>query len=341
METAMTIRIGLIGAGRMGATFAHHLINSIAEADLIAIADAHGKTAGEVAARYGVESTYNDYYRLLERPDIDAVVIASPTNTHAEIIQAAARAGKHIFCEKPLALTMEDCDAAIAAVKAAGINLQLGFMRRFDAGYVAAKRKIEEGLIGKPVMFKSTGRDPKRTSLEFARRENSGGLIADMAAHDFDLGRWLMGSEVQRVYSEGGCLVYPELQDVGDIDNAVVNLRFASGAIGNVDVSRNAVYGYDIRTEVLGSEGGLMISKIRQTPILVMTRDGVTHDTVPYFMERFGEAYAAEIRDFVACILEGREPTVTAQDGRAAAAIGIAATISFEEGRPVLVEEVE
>jgi len=337
----MTIRIGLIGAGRMGATFAHHLINSIAEADLIAIADAHGKTAGEVAARYGVESTYNDYYRLLERPDIDAVVIASPTNTHAEIIQAAARAGKHIFCEKPLALTMEDCDAAIAAVKAAGVKLQLGFMRRFDAGYVAAKRKIEEGLIGKPVMFKSTGRDPKRTSLEFARRENSGGLIADMAAHDFDLGRWLMGSEVQRVYSEGGCLVYPELQDVGDIDNAVVNLRFASGAIGNVDVSRNAVYGYDIRTEVLGSEGGLMISKIRQTPILVMTRDGVTHDTVPYFMERFGEAYAAEIRDFVACILEGREPTVTAQDGRAAAAIGIAATISFEEGRPVLVEEVE
>jgi len=337
----MTIRMGLIGAGRMGATFAHHLINSIAEADLLAIADAHGKTAGEVAARYGVDSTYNDYYRLLERPDIDAVVIASPTNTHAEVIQAAAQAGKHIFCEKPLALTMEDCDAAIAAVKAAGVKLQLGFMRRFDAGYVAAKRKIEEGLIGKPVMFKSTGRDPKRTSLEFARRENSGGLIADMAAHDFDLGRWLMGSEVQRVYSEGGCLVYPELQDVGDIDNAVVNLRFASGAIGNVDVSRNAVYGYDIRTEVLGSEGGLVISKIRQTPILVMTREGVTHDTVPYFMERFGEAYAAEIRDFVACILEDREPAVTARDGRAAAAIGIAATISFEEGRPVLIKDVE
>lgn len=337
----MTIRMGLIGAGRMGATFAHHLINSIAEADLLAIADAHGKTAGEVAARYGVESTYNDYCRLLERPDIDAVVIASPTNTHAEIIQAAARAGKHIFCEKPLALTMEDCDAAIAAVRAAGVKLQLGFMRRFDAGYVSAKQKIDQGLIGKPVMFKSTGRDPKRTSLEFARRENSGGLIADMAAHDFDLGRWLMGSEVERVYSEGGCLVYSELQAVGDIDNAVVNLRFASGAIGNVDVSRNAVYGYDIRTEVLGSEGGLMISKIRQTPILVMTREGVTHDTVPYFMERFGEAYAAEIRDFVACILEDREPAVTAQDGRAAAAIGIAATISFEESRPVLIKEVE
>jgi inositol 2-dehydrogenase len=337
----MTIRMGLIGAGRMGATFAHHLINTIAEAELLAIADAHGKTAGDVAARYGVESTYSDYNQLLERDDIDAVVIASPTNTHAEIIQAAAAAGKHIFCEKPLALTMEDCDAAIAAVEAAGVKLQLGFMRRFDAGYVAAKQKIEAGAIGEPVMFKSTGRDPRRTSLEFARRENSGGLIADMAAHDFDLARWLMGSEVERVYSEGGVLVYPELADVGDIDNAVVNLKFANGTIGNVDVSRNAVYGYDIRTEVLGSEGGVMISKIRQTPILMLTREGVIHDTVPYFMERFADAYAAEIRDFVACIVEDREPVVTPQDGRAAAAIGLAASISYDEGRPVMVSEVE
>lgn len=337
----MTIRIGLIGAGRMGATFAYHLTNTIEEVDLLAIADAHGKTAGEVAARSRAEWTYNDYYQLLERKDIDAVVIASPTNTHAEVIQAAARAGKHIFCEKPLALTLEECDAAIAAVKSAGVKLQLGFMRRFDAGYVTAKRKIEEGVIGTPVMFKSIGRDPKRTSLEFARRENSGGLIADMAAHDFDLGRWLMGSEVERVYSEGGCLVYPELKDVGDIDNAVINLKFTNGGIGNVDVSRNAVYGYDIRTEVLGSEGCLMIGKISQTPILVMTRKGVTHDTIPYFMERFGDAYAAEIRDFAACILEDREPAVTAWDGRAAAAIGIAATISLEEGRPVWIKEVE
>lgn len=336
----MSIRMGLIGTGRMGATFAHHLVNSVAEAELVAVSDAHGRTAGMVAAQYGVESIYSDYRKILERKDIDAVVIASPTNTHPEIIRASAAAGKHIFCEKPLALTIEDCDQATAAVKEAGVKLQLGFMRRFDAGYVAAKKKIAEGVIGNPVMFKSTGRDPKRTSLEFARRENSGGLIADMAAHDFDLGRWLMGSEVEQVYSEGGCLVYPELKEVGDIDNAVINLKFANGTIGNVDVSRNAVYGYDIRTEVLGSEGGITISKTRQTPIWIMTRDGVTHDTVPYFMERFADAYAAEIRDFVTCILEDREPAVTAQDGRAAAAIGIAATRSFDEGRPVRVSEV-
>jgi len=156
-----------------------------------------------------------------------------------------------------------------------------------------------------------------------------------MGVHDFDLARWLMGSEVVRVYSEGGCLVYPELKEVGDIDNAMINLKFANGALGNIDLSRNAVYGYDIRTEVLGSEGGLLIGKLQQTATLVMTRQGVTHDTVPYFMERFGEAYAAEIRDFVACILEDRQPSAGGQDARQATAIGIAATRSLDEGRPV------
>jgi len=189
-------------------------------------------------------------------------------------------------------------------------------------------------------MFRSTSRDPKRTSLEFARRENSGGLIMDMGVHDFDLARWLMGSEVVRVHSEGGCLVYPELNEVGDIDNAMINLKFANQAIGNIDISRNAVYGYDIRTEVLGSEGGLLIGNLQQTATLVMTRDGITHDTVPYFMERFGEAYAGEVRDFVACLLEDRAPSVTGLDARKATQIGIAATLSLDENRPVELSEV-
>jgi predicted dehydrogenase len=251
------------------------------------------------------------------------------------VIQDAAAAGKHIFSEKPLAQTLEMCDQAIAAVEKTGVKLQLGFMRRFDPAYAMAKHKIEAGEIGTPVMFRSSSRDPKRTSLEFARRENSGGLIMDMGVHDFDLARWLMDSEVVRVHSEGGCLVYPELNDVGDIDNAMINLKFASGAMGNIDVSRNAVYGYDIRSEVLGSEGSLLIGKLQQTAVLSMTRSGVTHDTVPYFMERFGEAYAAEIRDFVNCILEDRPPSVTGLDARRATEIGIAATRSLDEGRPV------
>lgn len=337
----MSIRMGLIGAGRMGKVFAHTLAFTVAEADLVAVADIDPKTSEEIAARYGARYHYTDYHELLKREDIDAVVVVTPTATHAEVIQAAAEAGKHIFSEKPLAQTLSMCDQAIEAVAKAGVKLQLGFMRRFDAAYAMAKKKIDEGAIGMPVMFRSTGRDPKRTSLEFARRENSGGLIMDMGVHDFDQARWLMGSEVVRVHSEGGCLVYPELKEVGDIDNAMINLKFANDAIGNIDVSRNAVYGYDIRTEVLGSEGGLLIGHLQQTATLVMTRAGVTHDTVPYFMERFGEAYANEIRDFVACLVENRAPSVTGLDARKATAIGIAATRSLDEGRPVELCEIE
>ena len=217
----------------------------------------------------------------------------------------------------------------------------MGFMRRHDAPYADAKRKILDGVIGQPVMFKATSRDPKRTSLDFARREHSGGMIMDMGVHDFDLARWLMGSEVTRVFSEGTCLAFPELKDVGDIDNAVINLRFATEAIGNIDMSRNAVYGYDIRTEVLGTDGSLWIGYLQQTPTLVLTRGGVIHDTVPYFMERFGAAYAEEVRVFARHIVNGTDPEVTGEDARAATAIGIAATLSLDEERPVLVSEVE
>lgn len=337
----MSIRMGLIGAGRMGKVFAHTLAFTVSEVDLIAVADVDPKTGAEVAARFGAKYSYTDYHELLKRDDIDAVVVVTPTATHAEVIKAAALAGKHIFSEKPLAQTLSMCDEAIAAVNAASVKLQLGFMRRFDPAYVLAKKKIEEGAIGTPVMFRSSSRDPKRTSLEFARRENSGGLIMDMGVHDFDQARWLMGSEVVRVQTEGGCLVFPELKEVGDIDNAMINLRFANDTIGNIDVSRNAVYGYDIRTEVLGSEGGLLIGTLQQTSTLVMTRAGVTHDTVPYFMERFGEAYANEIRDFVGCLLDDRPPSVTGLDARKATAIGIAATMSLDEDRPVQLCEIE
>ena len=337
----MGIRFGLIGAGRMGRVFANTLAYSVAEADLVAVADPEAATLDEVSARYGIPTRYTDYHELLAQKDIEAVVVASPTGTHAEVITAAAQAGKQIFSEKPLSQDLKACDRALAAVKKAGVKLQMGFMRRYDAPYAAAKQKILEGIIGQPVMFKATSRDPKRTSLEFARREHSGGMIMDMGVHDFDLARWLMNSEVTRVFSEGACLAFPELKDVGDIDNAVINLRFATDAIGNIDMSRNAVYGYDIRTEVLGTDGSLWIGYLQQTPTLVLTRGGVIHDTVPYFMERFGAAYAEEVRVFTRHIVNGTDPEVTGEDARAATAIGIAATLSLDEERPVLVSEVE
>lgn len=336
----MTVRIGLIGAGRMGTALAHHLALNVAAADFVAIADPNPATAAELAQRCRVEYVYANHNDMLAQADLDAVVVVTPTSTHVEVIKAAAAAGKHIFTEKPLALTLAGCDEAIAAVDRAGVKMQVGFMRRFDPAYVAAKRKIDEGAIGRPVMFKSIGRDPWRTSLEYARRENSGGLILDMAIHDFDAARWLMGSEVERVYSEGDCLVFPELAEVGDIDNAVVNLKFANGAIGNVDVSRNAIYGYDIRTEVIGSEGSLMIGSLQQTAVQLLTRNNVSHDTIPGFMARFAGAYAAELQDFVAAIEAGREPAVGGSDARAATAIGVAATRSLDEGRPVSLMEV-
>ena len=217
---------------------------------------------------------------------------------------------------------------------------QAGFMRRFDAGYLAAKKQIDAGVIGKPVTFKSIGRDPFCPDLEYARPSVSGGLILDMAIHDFDLGRWLMGDEVRRVYTEGGTLAFPQLNTVGDIDNAVINMLFRRGALGNVEVSRNALYGYDIRTEVLGTEGGLNIGYYQQTPLLVLTRQGIQYDMVPYIIQRFGDAYRAQIIDFVDRVQAGRGPAVDGRDARAELAIGLAATRSFHEARPVDLDEV-
>jgi predicted dehydrogenase len=266
---------------------------------------------------------------------IQAVFVTSPTSTHREVVIAAVEAGKAIFCEKPIALTLEDTDQMITEIERAGVLFQAGFMRRFDRGYAAAKEEIMSGAIGKPVTFKSIGRDPFCPDLEYARPSVSGGLILDMAIHDFDLGRWLMDAEVQRVYTEGGTLAFPQLNNVGDIDNAVVTMLFEGGALGNVEVSRNALYGYDIRTEVLGTEGGLSIGYYQHTPLLVMTTSGIQHDMVPYIVERFGDAYRAQTTDFCRRVLGDEEPAVDARDARAALLIGLAATRSYLEVRPV------
>jgi predicted dehydrogenase len=303
------------------------------------VSDAIEALARSTAEDYRIDSWAADYRELLENKDIAAVFIAAPTSTHRDIVIAAAEAGKAIFCEKPIALTLEDTDEMIASIDRAGVMFQAGFMRRFDSGYAAAKEQVAAGAIGVPVTFKSIGRDPFCPDLEYARPEVSGGLILDMAIHDFDLGRWLMSDEVRRVHTEGGTLAFPQLNSVGDIDNAVVNMRFEGGALGNVEVSRNALYGYDIRTEVLGTEGGLNVGYYQQTPLLVMTTKGIQHDMVPYIIERFGDAYRAQTSDFVQRVLEDRESAVNARDARAALAIGLAATQSYHQGRPVELAE--
>jgi inositol 2-dehydrogenase len=333
------VNVGVLGLGRMGYLYAGTIAH-VPGAALYAAADPNEQPRARVSAEYNVPHLFADPQELLVLPELDAVVIATPTSTHKELVIAAAEAGKAVFCEKPIALTIPDTHAALTAVERAGVPLQMGFMRRFDAAYARAKEIIQSGQIGRPVTFKSIGRDPFCPNPKFADPEKSGGLIIDMAIHDFDLARWLMQSEVAHVASEGALLVCDTLRAVGDIDNAVINLKFESGALGNVEVSRNAFYGYDIRTEVLGSEGAVNIGVYQHTAVLLLTRGGAQHDVTPYLMERFGDAYRAQIGHFVSSVLNGTPPAVGGRDGLASLEIGIAATQSLQEGRTVTLEEV-
>ena len=332
--------VGVIGLGRMGQIYARHLAQ-YSQSHIVCVSDVIEERAQTLAAELGAESWSTDYADVLEDKAIKAVFVVSSTSTHREIVMAAAEAGKAIFCEKPIALTLEDTDQMIATLEKSGVLFQAGFMRRFDRGYVMAQEQIQAGVIGKPVTFKSIGRDPFCPDLAYADLDVSGGLILDMAIHDFDLGRWLMGDEVRRVYTEGGTLAFPQLNTVGDIDNAVVNMLFEGGALGNVEVSRNALYGYDIRTEILGTEGGLNIGYYQQTPLLVMTTKGISYDMVPYITERFGDAYLAQTQDFVERVLNDKEPAVDAYDARAALIIGLAARESYYKARPVELSEYQ
>ncbi len=330
--------VGIIGLGRMGQVYARHLA-AMSEVEIVAASDVIADHAELFSAQIGAKSWTTNYQDVLDNPDIKAIFIISPTSTHAEIISAAAGTGKAIFCEKPIALTLEETDDIIRSLEKHGAMFQAGFMRRFDPGYMEAKKQIEAGIIGTPTTIKAVGRDPFCPDLNYAKREISGGLILDMAVHDFDLARWLMGAEVKRVYTEGGVLAFPQLNSVGDIDNAVTNLLFENGTLGNVEVSRNAMYGYDIRTEVLGTEGGLNVGRYQEKPLVTMTRQGVMHDMVPYLHERFGPAYLNQIRDFVDRVVNNKESGVTVYDARAALIIGLAATRSYDEARPVELSE--
>jgi scyllo-inositol 2-dehydrogenase (NAD+) len=327
------INVGLIGVGRMGLVYAQDLAYRVRGANLVAACDINPGV--EASAReLGVSQWYPDYHDLISDKNVDAVAVITSTSSHRDIVVEAARAGKAIFCEKPLSISLEEAHEVEEVVTKTGVFFHMGFMRRFDAGYRAAKEKIDQGVIGKPVLFKASSRDPFRPSLEYLDPRHSGGILIDMGIHDIDLARWLMG-EVRSVYSTGGVLAYPEVSEVGDIDNAVVTLEFESGALGVIDLSRSGVYGYDIRGEVLGTKGTLKIGYLRETPVLVMNKDGVTHDTVPYFMERFERAYIDQLQDFIDRLQKGLPPSITCGDGVADLKVAYAATLSYKEKRPI------
>ena len=334
------LNIGIVGLGRLGSLYANYFANRLPDANLVAVSDVREEVAQQIALEYGAKRWYQDCKDLIADEDVEAVVIVTPTKFHTEVAVHAARAGKKIFCEKPLSLSIEGSVEIKDVVEKTGAFFQLGFMRRFDSGYLAAKEKVDSGEIGNRVQFKSTSRDRERPDLDYLRPENSGGLFVDMGIHDFDLARWLMG-EVKSVYATGGVLAYPEMSEIGDVDNAIVNLYFEDGTIGAIDLSRNAIYGYEISSEILGTDGALQIGYHRETPLQVMKANEISHDVVPGFYERFERAYIDQLQNFVDNILGDRPPVITADDGIKALLIALAATISLHENRPVELSELK
>jgi myo-inositol 2-dehydrogenase/D-chiro-inositol 1-dehydrogenase len=333
------LRLGLIGAGRIGRVHAANVAQRVPSARLVAVADVYGDAARALAGEYGLDA-YDDHRRLLERSDVDAVVICSSTDTHAQMITEAAQAGKHIFCEKPIALDLARIDAALAAVERAGVTLQVGFNRRFDPGFAAARQAVLDGKVGRPEMVRITSRDPAPPPIGYIKV--SGGIFMDMTIHDFDMARFLVGDEVVEVSAAGAVLVDPAIGDVGDIDTAIVTLRYASGALGVIENSRRAVYGYDQRIEVFGSAG--MVSAANETPHRTTLADAQgVHGPLPlyFFLERYAAAYGAEMQAFVKSIREGTPPPVSGRDGRAPVVMGHAAWKSYRDGRPVRLSEIE
>jgi len=328
------LNVGVVGLGRLGSLYASYFLGRISNAALVAVSDVSETLAESFAREHSGIKWYKDYQDLIADKTVDAVVIVTPTSTHKDISIEAANAGKAIFCEKPLSISLAESQAIKQAVEGTGVFFHLGFMRRFDNGYAAAKRKIDDGAIGAPIVFKSSSRDPFRPSLEYLDPKHSGGLLTDCGIHDIDLARWLMG-EVSGVYAIGGVLAYPEMKQIEDVDNAIATLEFESGALGVIDLSRSGIYGYDIRTEILGTKGTLQIGYLRETPLMVLTENNVSHDTVPYFMERFGQAYVTQLQNFVDHFLQGKPPSITYDDGIAALQISLAATRSLHEKRPV------
>jgi scyllo-inositol 2-dehydrogenase (NAD+) len=334
------LNVGLIGLGRLGRVYARDLAGRIPETRLVAVADPLGNLAKEIAEEFDVPKSYRDPLSLIDDKSVEAIVIVTPTHVHREQVIAAAAMRKPTFCEKPPALSLSEVAEMKAAIEKSGMFFQMGFMRRFDAGYAAAKRQIDAGRIGEPLVFKATSRDPFRPSLEYANPASSGGMLIDMGIHDFDLARWFMG-EVKTVAAVGATIAYPELATVGDIDNAIASLTFTSGKLGVVDLTRSGIYGYDIATEILGLEGTIRIGYLRETPILVMTKgNGVSHDVVPYFMERFRDAYTNQLQNFAQNVLHGRRAPITIDDGMEALRVGVAATRAQSTATTVTVADI-
>jgi inositol 2-dehydrogenase len=329
--------VGVLGVGEMGKRHAENIRRLVPEARLVAIADAAPERAKQVASELEVENSFGSLEAMLECKGLDAVLISTPDKFHAQAVGVAAGAGKHILCEKPLALSLADAHAAMEAVAKGGVRLQIGFMRRYDPAYAAAMKRVEAGEIGVPVIFKSVGRDKDMPPLAAYQSYVNGMVFYNNTIHDFDLARWLMRDEVTEVHSYTTVAIRPEVAQYGDVVASVVNLQYRRGAIGNVESYVQAMYGYDVRTEIVGSKGSILVGSLQQNSATFLTADGGTQTLADHFLTRFTDAYLAEVRDFVQSILNDREPRVTGEDGLKALAIAVAAEKSYQQAKPAKV----
>jgi myo-inositol 2-dehydrogenase/D-chiro-inositol 1-dehydrogenase len=325
------VGIGLAGLGRIGRMHAANLADRCPSARLAAVFDAHGPTVAEVAGEYEV-SGCGSFEELLADPGVEAVVVATPTGSHAELTVRAAEAGKHVFCEKPISLDRETTVRTIAAVEAAGVAFQVGFHRRFDPDWVAAVERIRAGELGEVYLFRTSLRDMIAPKVEFLA--GSGGFFVDVTIHDLDVARWMVG-EVVEVSAHGTALSDPGFAEIGDIDTAVVVLRFAGGALGVIDNSRAAGYGYECSTEVMGSLATVRIDNPPARHYEWRTPGSAAVGLVRNFAERYPEAYELELEAFAACVREGRAPAVTGADALAAFDLALAADRAWRTGTTV------
>jgi myo-inositol 2-dehydrogenase/D-chiro-inositol 1-dehydrogenase len=333
------LKLGVIGTGRIGKVHTATLVQSVPQAEVIAIADVNSDSAKNIARSFGITSVFSSYKDIINHPEVEAVIICSPTNTHAKYIIESAQAGKHIFCEKPVDLSLEVIKEAIKEVEKAGVKLMVGFNRRFDPNFLKIKQLVIEGKIGNPHILKITSRDPSPPPAEYS--SVSGGMFMDMTIHDFDMARYIVGSEVTEVYTKAAVLVDPEIGKAGDVDTAIITLTFANGAIGVIDNSRKAVYGYDQRIEIFGS-GGMACADNNYPENHRYFSDKGVHGSLPlnFFMERYLEAYANEMKIFCDAVINNKILPVSGDDGLMSVAIALAAKRSYIENRPVKLNEI-
>lgn len=333
------LNIGVIGAGRIGKVHTETISQSVGNVKIKAIMDTNIHEAKKLAHKFHVPAFTNNYKDVLNNSEINAVLICSPTNTHAQYIMESAQAGKHIFCEKPVDLDLNIIQNAIDVVEKSNVKLMVGFNRRFDPNFKKVKQMVDEGKIGEPHILKITSRDPAPPSLEYIAA--SGGMFLDMTIHDFDMARYIVGSEVEEVFVSAGVMIDKKIGQAGDVDTALITLKFENGAMGVIDNSRKAVYGYDQRIEVFGSKGMIKVDNNAPDNHNYYNEEGV-HASLPlnFFMDRYIEAYAREIKEFCRAVIEEKPVAVNGKDGLLSVAIGLAVKKSLAEKRVVKVSEV-